>query len=249
MDPLVGLKKTSLVDYPRTIAATIFLPGCNLRCPWCHNRELVENTPKDREGLLPLSQVFEQLEKRKNVLGAAVITGGEPTLLSELGALVEELHRMGFLVKVDTNGTRPDQLEKLFSVAASRPDYVALDLKLDPLRYGELVPPTEGTGDPKNREEKTWGENLKRSAELLVRYGVPHEFRTLVLPRNHLTNRDIEALAPLVDPSPWYFSAFRGGNCLDPRWNEREEPDQQAVKALAGGAKKLGKPALIRVSP
>lgn len=246
MDLLVGFKKTSLVDYPGKVAATIFFPGCNLRCPWCHNRELVENSSED---LVPLSQVFEGLQKRKNVLSAVVITGGEPTLHSDLGSLVEELRRMGFLVKVDTNGTLPDHLERLFAAGTSKPDYVALDLKVAPHRYGELLSQSGETGHPKDQKENTWGENLKRSAELLVRYKIPHEFRTLVLPRNHVTNRDIEALAPLVDTSPWYFSAFRGGNCLDPRWNDWEEPGQQAVQALAEGAKKLGKPAFIRVSP
>jgi pyruvate formate lyase activating enzyme len=249
MEVLVGFKKTSLVDYPGKVAATIFVPGCNLRCPWCHNRELVETSPEERDGLSPLSQVLEQLQKRKKVLSAVVITGGEPTLRSDLGSLVEELHRMGFLVKLDTNGTLPDRLEKLFSVAASRPDYVALDLKVAPQRYGELLPLDLGTEAPQSLGEHTGGENLKRSANLLVQYRIPHEFRTLVLPRNHVTDRDLTALAPLVDPSPWYFSAFRGGNCLDPRWNDLEEPDQETVKALAEGAKKLGKPVFIRVSP
>ncbi len=259
MDLLVGFKKTSLVDYPGKIAATIFIPGCNLRCPWCHNRELVENSAKDREELIPLSRVFEQLQKRKNVLGAVVITGGEPTLRSDLGALVEELHRMAFLVKVDTNGTLPDRLEKLLAVPSTRPDYVAMDLKVAPRRYGELLTPQEEgessgeqgytAGGETAEGGNTWDQRLRRSADLLVRYRVPHEFRTLVLPRNFITDRDIEALAPLVDTGTWYFSAFRGGNCLDPRWNDWEEPDRQRVEALAGMAKKMGKPVLIRVSP
>jgi pyruvate formate lyase activating enzyme len=126
-------------------------------------------------------------------------------------------------------------LERLLSREETRPGYIALDLKLAPPRYGELVDRARGT-EP--------GEALKKSAALIRHSGIDHEFRTIALPGGFITEKDIEELASLVDGAPWYFRPFRGGNCLDPAWDRREEPAPEAAartEALAQRARELGK--------
>ncbi len=286
---MVGLRKTSLVDYPGRIAATLFLPGCNLRCPWCHNRELVEpqgfavaqnlninephfraatqnlsvtgapspaQAPENAPALIPLSQALDIIQKRKNVLGGIAITGGEPTLRPELPDIVAAIHRLGLEVKLDTNGTLLLSLEKLLREDETRPDYVAMDLKLAPDRYRELLPGRRlsahklAAHEPQKMSDEdshaSPGQNLRRSVELLRQYGIPHEFRTLALPGSFITEKDIEELAALVDESPWYFAGFRGGNCLDPQWDLLKEPAPSEVEALVQVARALGKHAMVR---
>lgn len=289
---MVGLRKTSLVDYPGRIAATLFLPGCNLRCPWCHNKELVEShpygevqldrgfqsptgtptpahTPTNDPALIPLSQALDIIQKRKNLLSGVAITGGEPTLRPELPHIIAAIHRMGLAVKLDTNGTLPLNIEKLLQEVETQPDYVAMDLKLAPHRYRELLPAhrpsivsrtlqissLDNPGafkEPLSISDKdsyrSIGENLRRSAELLRQYNIPHEFRTLALPASYITAKDIEELAALVDKSPWYFASFQSGNCLNPQWDLFEEPGRNELQALVQVARALGKHALIRNS-
>lgn len=287
---MIGLRKTSLVDYPGRIAATLFLPGCNLRCPWCHNKELVEShgfgeaqpdkelqsptgarppaqAPENDPALIPLSQALDIIQKRKNLLSGVAITGGEPTLRPELPHIIAAIHRLGLAAKLDTNGTLPLNLESLLQEVETRPDYVAMDLKLAPDRYHELLPgrrlsivsrtlqmpssdyPRASIVSHTISDEDSHasaGENLRRSAELLRQYSIPHEFRTLALPVSYITAKDIEELAALVDESPWYFAGFRGGNCLDPQWDLLEEPGRDELEALVQVAKALGKHALMR---
>jgi len=227
-----GLQKTSLVDYPGTLAAVVFLPYCNFRCPWCHNRNLVELSAVTEENLYPIETINELLLKRRTVLEGVVITGGEPTLTRELPELIAHYKNMGYKVKLDTNGNRPDVLETLFTHEATRPDYIALDLKLAPHRYPELGGSEEA---------------LIKSIDLIQTSGIDHEYRTIVLPKGHLTEQDIEALACYIDEhSPWFFSPFQPGNCLDPTWNGFPSPGTEALERLAGTARKLGKMVQIR---
>lgn len=216
------------------------------------------------------------MRKRKNILRGVAITGGEPTLRPELPDIISAIHRLGLEVKLDTNGTLQLSLEKLLLEVETRPDYVAMDLKLAPDRYCELLPgsalsdcgldgcshsiqklPSRGRTDGEPRPLKqqemsdedlhtTVGQNLRRSAELLHQYGIPHEFRTLTLPASFITQKDIVELAALVDESPWYFAGFRGGNCLDPEWDLLKEPSYSDVNALAQAALALGKHAIVR---
>ena len=225
MPAKVLLRKTSLVDYPGRVCSVFFFAGCNLICPWCHNRELVTG---GAIGLVSVEEAFAHIIKRRSVLGGVVLSGGEPCLYEELPALIEEIKKLKLPVKLDTNGTLPAMLENLFSREESRPAYIALDLKTAPDRYGEL------------------SGHLIQSAALIRASGIEHEYRTLALPGGFITEKDIEALAPLADNAPWYFRPFRGGNCLDPAWDNLEESGA-GVKALAEKARELGKQALFNV--
>ncbi|GHT63218.1 anaerobic ribonucleoside-triphosphate reductase activating protein [Spirochaetia bacterium] len=220
LDAQISFRKTSLVDYPGKIASVIFFSGCNLRCPWCQNRELVL-TPQSAAGRISLEHALEQIEKRRNVLGGVVLSGGEPTLYRDLPALIRRIKAQGKLglpglsVKLDTNGTFPAVLEELLAAPDTRPDYIAMDLKIAPSRYAVLLPQSPGAGSLEAA--------LQKSAALIRASGIPHEFRSLNLPNGFFGPADREALAPLAGDSPWNFRPFRPGNCLDPAWDEYEE--------------------------
>lgn len=224
----ISVRKTSLVDYSGKIAGALFFPGCNLRCPWCHNRDLVLGTS---ENLIPLEEALGYIEKRRAVLGGVVLSGGEPTLYGELPRLIRCIKGLGLSVKIDTNGMNPAMLERLLQVQETAPDYIALDLKVAPKRYAFLSP-----HNPEQAEKM-----LKTSAALICSSGVPHEFRTLAFPRDFVSPEDIEALAPLVDEGTWYFRPFRPGNCLDPAWDNLEIAVLEVAQALTQKAQALGK--------
>jgi pyruvate formate lyase activating enzyme len=225
---LVAFRKTSLVDYPGKVAAALFFRGCNLRCPWCQNRELALATDAPDHELVLLDEVLRHIEKRRAVLGGVVLSGGEPTLYHDLAALVAHIKALGLPVKLDTNGMAPQVLETLFRQRETTPDYIALDLKLAPARYATLGPENAAA-------------RLKESAALIHAAGVAHEFRSLALPADFFTDNDIQALAPLVDDAPWVFRLFQPGNCLDPAWNEFPAAPEEAGTALAKTAGQLGK--------
>jgi pyruvate formate lyase activating enzyme len=228
---LVVLRKTSFVDYPGCISAVVFFSGCNLRCPWCHNRELALGTSDFPQagfgqavtGFISLEEALNYIEKRRKVLGGTVLSGGEPTLYSGLGAVISRIKSLGLRVKLDTNGLLPGVLENLFDTEETRPDYVAMDLKTTPERYRELLPGN-------NARAANPGEDLKRSAALIRSSGIAHEFRSIALPASpnggedvaYFGERDRAALAVLAGDSPWHIRPFVPGNCLDPAWNNAE---------------------------
>jgi pyruvate formate lyase activating enzyme len=232
----VALRKTSLIDYPGKISTVLFFPGCNLRCPWCHNPELVQG---QIENGIPLDEVFRFLEKRKTVIEAVVLSGGEATLYHALPELISSIKKLNLLVKLDTNGTQPEMLMKLFQNHATKPDYIALDIKLPPERYIELI--KHQSKDPSNNcsESRDFCKLLKKSADLISQSNIEHEFRSLILPNNYLTENDIESMSKLIDDAPWIFRAFVPGNCLDEAWNKfpatspnEQHPIMQKVQSL-----------------
>jgi pyruvate formate lyase activating enzyme len=232
------LRKTSLVDYPGKVAAALFIPGCTLRCPWCHNRELViPGGLAGRTDLCTVEEVLDHILKRRSVLGGVVLSGGEPTTLGvtphdQLGEIIRCIKALGLPVKLDTNGMNPNALERLFCREETRPDYIALDLKLPPERYGELAPQSAPSGN---------GEALVKSASLVRASGIAHEFRSLAFPNRYLRPEEIPAMAALVDDAPWYFRAFRPGNCLDPAWDTLDAPEPEETAALALKSREAGK--------
>jgi len=207
----VVLRKTSLIDFPGILSAVIFFPGCNLRCPWCCNRELVLETAD----CISLEEALIHIKKRRKLLGGVVLSGGEPTLFAGLGALITQLKTLELQVKLDTNGLLPGVLEGLFSSKETKPDYIAMDLKTAPQRYWELLSQNNAkTPDP--------AKALKQSAALIRSSGIPHEFRSLSLPAIpacYFGETDKAALAELAQDSLWNIRPFMAGNCLDPAWD------------------------------
>ena len=234
----VFLQKNSFLDYPGLISSVLFFPGCNLRCPWCHNNELLN--PNNVEDAMDFNDCLSYFKKREKVIKAVVLSGGEPSLQNELPAIITALKKLGLKVKLDTNGMFPEILDSLIKNEEYCPDYIALDLKLSPWRYSELL------SNPIKTNFKP-GEKLQQSAALLYNSPVLHEYRTLILPENMISRSDIEELAPIIDNSPWHFRLFKGGNCLDPHLNSLKLNKSSEIKKghlLLEKARSLGKNAI-----
>jgi pyruvate formate lyase activating enzyme len=236
---LVGFRKTSLVDYPGAVASVIFFPGCNLRCPWCHNRELLLGTA---EGLVSLNQCLAEIDRRRRLVSGVVITGGEALLREGVGEVIRRVHGMGLRVKLDTNGSFPNRLGALLDDPETRPDYLALDLKTGSARYRELAAQAEESC----AEDRDPFPSVAESLRLAVAAGLPFEVRSLVCPGFFDEGTVAELAALIPDGIPWYFSAFAPGNCLDPAWNDRKPPSAEFLGSLVALARGLGKNAAAR---
>jgi pyruvate formate lyase activating enzyme len=235
----VGFRKTSLVDYPGVVASVVFFPGCNLRCPWCHNRELLLGTAED---LVPLDHCLAEIGRRRRLVSGVAITGGEPLLRGEVGEVIRRVHDMGLRVKLDTNGTLPNRLGALLGDPETRPDYIAVDLKTGSARYRELAAQAAGGCADDCDPFPVVVESLR----LAVGARLPFEARSVVCPGffDEGTATELSALVP--DGVPWYFSAFEPGNCLDPAWNDRKPPSAEFLRSLVALARGLGKNAAVR---
>ena len=164
-----GLQKMTLLDYPGKVACTVFLGGCDLRCPFCHNADLLDmNAP----ALMDDQELMKFLKTREGLLEGVAFTGGEPLLRKDLPDLIAGIRELGFKIKIDTNGNHPDRLISL--VESGMADYVAMDIKNSPERYAETV--GLETFDISKVDE---------SIRFLLQGRVPYEFRTTVVRQFH----------------------------------------------------------------
>ncbi len=202
MNLRLGIQKTSLVDYPGCVSAVLFVAGCNLRCPYCHNPELVEPGEPGWAGLATAEEALAFLERRRGVLGGVVLSGGEPTLHADLPELAAAVRSLGFRIKLDTNGTAPER------IAAVGADYIAMDLKTAPERYAELWP-----GAPEQAAS-----TIRRGIVAVRDSGAAYEFRITCAP-GIFNEADAEAIAGLLQPDDSVFlQRYRPGRVLDPAW-------------------------------
>ena len=132
------LIKTTLVDFPGRVAGSFFLKGCNLRCPYCYNIGLVLND-ESSDNLSTVQELFDHLEKRKNVLSGLVISGGEPLINPYTPLIILKAKELGYKVKIDTNGLQSEKLQFLLDSEKLRPDFIALDIKTTPSRYAQVI--------------------------------------------------------------------------------------------------------------
>lgn len=215
-----GFQKTTLLDYPEHVAAVIFTGGCNFRCPFCQNGGLVLDPGE--YPLIPREEVLAYLEKRKGVLEGVCLTGGEPTLQKDLKEFIRSLKALGYLVKLDTNGYRPQIVRELLGEGLL--DYVAMDIKA-PL---EKYPLAAGW---KEMDVK----KIRESIRLLMDGEVPYEFRTTVVKGIH-DKEDFEQIGRLLQGCrAYYLQGFRdSGDLIGEGYGafSKEEMDQMA--ALAG---------------
>jgi pyruvate formate lyase activating enzyme len=183
-----GLQKTTLLDFPGKVACTVFTYGCNFRCPFCHNATLVtkdQDVPDYSE-----DSFFDFLNKRKGILDGVCITGGEPLLHKEIVPFMEKIHSMGFLIKLDTNGSFPQRLREIISLGLV--DYVAMDIKNTKDKYADAIGLSE-TPD-----------TVFESIKILMDSGVDYEFRTTVVKELH-TKDDILEIAKLISGAKRYY--------------------------------------------
>jgi|SRR5690554_312956 len=219
-----GLLKTSLIEYPKMISAVIFTQGCNFRCPYCHNPELVD--PERYSNTISEEELLTFLHKRKKLLDAVVITGGEPTIHEDLPRFMKRIREIGYLIKLDTNGTNPDMLRRVLDMKLA--DYIAMDIKAPLEKYSELTRVPCDTAA------------IKKSIDILARAAIGVEFRTTVL-TTLLTEEDIIEIGKLVPPGRKFFlQHFEPTKTLDPSYLDENSPSLLTLEKLAD---KLGQAA------
>ena len=204
-----GFQKLTLIDYPGKVATTVFTVGCNFRCPFCHNPELVIPERELVKQFKPIEkEFFTFLGKRKGKLDGVCITGGEPTLYPDLPEFIRRIKAMGFLVKLDSNGTNPKMLRKLFKEKLV--DFTAMDIKNRPEKYAE----TTGT-------DAVDMDTIRESIALIRKSGMPYEFRTTVVPGLH-EEKDFDGVVDLIDgATSYYLQEFRDFHILSPELREK----------------------------
>jgi pyruvate formate lyase activating enzyme len=225
-----GFQKVSLIDYPGMICATVFTQGCNFRCPYCHNPELVD--PNLFGECQPEDAVISFLEKRRGKLDAVSITGGEPTLQQDLIDFVKRVRKLKYAVKLDTNGSHPEILQKM--IEGGLVDYFAMDIK-GPLKKYETL------------SQVKIDENLiSESIGLIMASGVPYEFRTTVL-KSRLSEQDLLKIGHFIKGATLYvLQEFVPSKTLDRSYTYPDAYDGEALEAIKRKLQKSVKCVTIR---
>lgn len=219
-----GILPMTTVDYKGKVASTIFLQGCNFRCPFCHNPELVAISDKDvmDSTLLKPAEVISYLKEHKEWVDAVCISGGEPTIHKGLPAFISHLKKAGFFVKIQTNGTNPNMLKKLIDEKLL--DYISMDIKA-PIEKYELF-----AGAKLNKE------SIKESAALIMASGIEYSFHTTVSPE--LNCSDIKQIGLWLNGAKtFYLQQFRPEKTLDPEYEKKTPHTIHELNEMADSAR------------
>ena len=210
-----GLQKVTLIDYPGHLAATLFLAGCNFHCGFCHNPDLVEI--KSGHEFITDKEILDFLQKRKGLLDAVCISGGEPLLQPDLKDFLSKIKALGYLIKLDTNGFNPVFLKEL--MANNLINYIAMDIKASIGKYGEVT------------NVKSDFKNIGESIKIILSGNLPSEFRTTVLPKFHSPEEMEKIGQMIVGAQNYYLQNFRNQKTLDPAFaNEPACTDSELEK-------------------
>ncbi|HEC30543.1 MAG TPA: anaerobic ribonucleoside-triphosphate reductase activating protein [Candidatus Yonathbacteria bacterium] len=225
-----GLQKFSLIDYPGKTTAIIFTVGCNFRCRYCHNPELV--IPEEYKKEIPISEIYNFLESRRGKLDAVCITGGEPTQHSDLPEMINKIKKMGFLVKLDSNGSRPEVLDDF--IKKNMVDYIAMDVKAPLEDYlkimGWWVSP----------------EKLKKSINLIMSSGIEYEFRTTVA-KSITSMDDIRKIAQTIEGAEnYYLQKFIPTKLIDSSLKKESSYSDEHLNKIAEEMKRYVKNCSVR---
>src|SRR3989344_4474108 len=228
-----GVQELTTLDFPGRLAAVVFTLGCNFRCGYCHNPQfvdeeqikgMVKGLPDGRQGVVPEEVFFKFLEKRKGKLEGVCISGGEPTLQSDILEFARKIKNMGFLVKLDTNGTMPGVLEKM--IAEKVVDFFAMDIKTSLPEYKKIIKADFSVDE------------IKKSKEIIQNYGLPYEFRTTAVKGKH-TKEIFEEIGEWLKGAEAYFiQNFRNKKTLAEEYKKEEGFSE---KELAEFKKLMGK--------
>ena len=215
---LYGLQKLTLLDFPEKVACTVFLGGCNLRCPFCHNSVLVFPEPEDET--MTEDEFFRFLDKRAGVLDGVAVTGGEPLLTPDVLPFLERIKEKGFAVKLDTNGSFPKRLRE--AVETGLVDYVAMDIKNSPEKYAATC------GLPVFDLSK-----VQESVRFLMDGDVPYEFRTTVVDEFHEA-ADMEAIGKWIAGARAYYlqNFVDSGACIREGLHAKSPDDLHLFRSL-----------------
>lgn len=210
-----GIQKHSLIDYPGKLVCVLFLAGCNFRCPYCHNPQLV-GALGTRAARLPIEEVMIFLEQRRGLLEGVVVSGGEPTLHRGLPDACRRLKEMGYAVKLDTNGSRPQMIRRL--LAEKVVDYLAMDIKMEPERYAACISRRCDAGA------------VTDSIRCVMESGIDYEFRTTCV-KPLVTPQVVEHIARLIQGARRYaLQTFRPGRMLRPEFFDGIDPAASALE-------------------
>lgn len=227
-----GLQKTTLVDYPGKVAATVFTVGCNFRCPYCHNPELVLPDLIKKQPQISEEEVINFLSERQGLLEGLCITGGEPTLHQDLINFLEKVKTLGYSIKLDSNGSQPQVLKEIFHKKLI--DYIAMDVKTIPQKYHLVT------------LNQVPAENILESINLIKESGIDYEFRTTVAPEI-VTKEDIFQIVELIKPARAYFlQPFKGIKTLDPRFAQLKGISEEELKEIITQIKPFFKECALR---
>ncbi len=213
-----GIQKLSLLDYPDRTCCTLFTLGCNFRCPFCHNSSIIQGNHFESE--ISHSEVISFLKKRRGLLDGVCISGGEPLLQDDLEDFIREIKLLGYSVKLDTNGSFPKKLKHL--IENKLVDYVAMDIKNSPDRYGETIGIKDYNLEP-----------IKESVALLLSNVVQYEFRTTVVREFH-TSEDILSIAHWIKGTKRYYlqSFVDSGDVLESGLSSYSKEEMQHFQDL-----------------
>ncbi|HXK31990.1 MAG TPA: anaerobic ribonucleoside-triphosphate reductase activating protein [Candidatus Paceibacterota bacterium] len=213
-----GLQKTTLIDFPGRVAATVFLLGCNFRCPFCYSAELVLPEKIKLQPRISEKDFFDFLEKRKGLLEGVVICGGEPTIHIELIDFIGKIKEMGYLIKLDTNGSNPGMVKKL--IDNNLLDYIAMDIKSSFRKYDKA------TGIKVNLHD------IKESIGTIKNSGLDYEFRMTVVPSFH-EKEDVIQIAEEIGPAKKFFlQSFLPEKTIDPDFEKIKPYSQDFLLAI-----------------
>ncbi|MBL7142159.1 MAG: anaerobic ribonucleoside-triphosphate reductase activating protein [Candidatus Pacebacteria bacterium] len=213
-----GLQKTTLIDFPGRVAATVFLLGCNFRCPFCYSAELVLPEKIKLQPRISEKDFFDFLEKRKGLLEGVVICGGEPTIHIELIDFIGKIKKLGYLIKLDTNGSNPGMIKKL--IDDNLLDYIAMDIKSSFVKYDKAV------GIKVNLQD------IKESIGIIKNSGLDYEFRMTVVPSLH-EKEDVIQIAEEIGPAKKFFlQSFLPEKTIDPDFEKIKPYSQDFLLAI-----------------
>ena len=223
-----GLEKQTVIDYPGKLACTVFSFGCNFRCGYCHNPELIVD---DGRSEIRLDEILKFLKERKGFLDGVCITGGEPTLNKDLPDFISKIKKMGFSIKLDTNGTNPEMLEELIN--RKFVDYIAMDIKA-PLELYEKV-----TNTDVNKED------IQKSIDLIRNFG-KYEFRITVVPGLFDENQAKKIGEWLKGSDKFFIQQFRGIKNLDKEFTGKKSFSKEELEVFCNIMKPFFKSCKIR---
>jgi len=224
------IQRFSLIDYPGRICVIAFTQGCNFRCPYCHNPELVEPSLYGKG--VTKRDVMAFLERRRGKLDAVSITGGEPLLQRGLVTFIEEARALGYLIKIDTNGSFPDILRRL--IAAGLLDYIAMDIKAPLDKYEKVVNAPIAPA------------NITESIRLIMESGIDYEFRTTIA-QSLLTEKDVEKIGELIHGASRYvLQRFVPSKTLDPAYLSKKTWPDGELESIKQRLERLVSSVIIR---
>ncbi len=218
-----GLQKTTLIDFPGRVASTVFTVGCNFRCPFCHNKDLVSLRNFNKSSFKQISEeeIFQFLGSRKRILDGVCITGGEPTIQEDLSAFCQKIKDLGLEVKIDTNGTKPNIIKKL--IKEGLVDFISMDIKTSFENY------QVASGVKFNIEK------IKESIKIIVQSKIEREFRITVVPTIHKKEDLLNLASQLkkIDDNIFLIlQSFQPKNCLDSKYNKKKPFTSKEMKSL-----------------